>query len=651
MFERSRSQNTELFVVSILISYIIEINLKQRHFSSLLLTIIRYRHRGTLWISVTCHKFGRMASQTSDLLRRPLYLYDLPPEILDTIQLKQDGEDANHVKPSDLPDEDPASASEDSGSESSSDDDESETIKRGEVKNGPNIDDENDDSFVSRKHTRGSGGPPLMWFTTRKLPSNTSLGIYRAMYTNEEQAMDLVAVLRAKQLHPSKPVKPAADEGGVPLPQPVEVGPTMFMCMIGGGHFAAMVVSLTPKLGRKNGIEERQASVIAHKTFHRYTTRRKQGGAQSANDSAKGAAHSAGASIRRHNEEALQKEIRELLSDWKPLIEACEFAFVRASGEKSRRVIFGPYDGQVLYPNHPRTRGFPFSTHRATQKELMRCFVELTRVKVKEVDEAAEAAARQKKAADDQAKADAAAAKQKAAEKPIPKKDPEEEIALLHTSQLEAFIRRSKAPALASYITSNAISPDFRFHPPDTQQHHHTPTPLHMAASLNSPALISAVLIRCGADPCTKNGDSKTAFELAGDRATRDAFRLARTELGESKWDWATAQVPNALTKAEFDTRAASEKAEIDAAESARRAADLKQLQEEEAKRKFGREQSANERRDKKMGKGHMVGEKQTTGEERREEEARGMTPEMRMRLEREKRIRAVEERMKKMKT
>jgi hypothetical protein len=36
----------------------------------------------------------------------------------------------------------------------------------------------------------------------------------------------------------------------------------------------------------------------------------------------------------------------------------------------------------------------------------------------------------------------------------------------------------------------------------------------------------------------------------------------------------------------------------------------------------------------------------QKTAQEKREEEARGMTPEMRMRLEREKRARAAEERM-----
>jgi hypothetical protein len=65
--------------------------------------------------------------------------------------------------------------------------------------------------------------------------------------------------------------------------------------MIGGGHFAAMIVALALEVRKgQGGVKERHAIVKAHKTFHRYTTRRKQGGSQSANDNAKGNAHSAG---------------------------------------------------------------------------------------------------------------------------------------------------------------------------------------------------------------------------------------------------------------------------------------------------------------------------------------------------------------------
>ena len=188
---------------------------------------------------------------------------------------------------------------------------------------------------------------PLIWFISSVLPQPTSLGIYRAMFDAEDLQEDPVAILRYKQIAISKHPKR-----------------TMALMMIGGGHFAAVIASLIPKIVKiHKGQEERQVDVVASKTFHRYTTRRKQGGAQSANDAAKGNAHSAGSSLRRYNEAALQKEVRELLGSWKDELEQCEFIFVRASGSANRQTLFG-YEGAVLKTNDSRIRGFPFNTRR-----------------------------------------------------------------------------------------------------------------------------------------------------------------------------------------------------------------------------------------------------------------------------------------------
>ena len=499
------------------------------------------------------------------------------------------------------------------------------------------IEDEKAEDFMPRKRKRGAGKPPLIWFSTPLLPSNTSLGIYRALFTNTEQEeTDLMGVLRKKQLRPvpSKP-PPVDGSNGVPLPS-TTTSPSIFMCMIGGGHFAGMIVSIAPKLGKHStGAEQRQAIVIAHKTFHRYTTRRKQGGAQSANDSAKGAAHSAGSSLRRYNEVALEQEIRALLGDWRAMIADVQLTFVRATGSSNRRILFGPYDGQVLRQNDPRNRTFPFSTRRATQAELMRAFVELTRVKVSEVDETALAAA----AAAAEAKAVESASQPKVATPSKPKPSKEEEEASLHTSQIQAFIRRSKAPALLSYISTNSLSPNYPFHPPSTHANHHAPTPLHLASSSNSPAVVLALLTKASADPTLRNGEGKSAFDLAGDRSTRDAFRVARSELGEVKWDWSSAHIPPAISKAEAEQRDAREKAENEKAEAERRKGEAERLRKEGPKVEtiVG----------KKGGK--VLGEVKKTAEERREEDARGLAPEMRMRVERERRARAAEERLKRM--
>jgi hypothetical protein len=508
------------------------------------------------------------------------------------------------------------------------------------------------------RRKKGAGKPPLIWFDSEKLPKNTTLGVYRAILPADEEDGEstLVKSIQNKQLAAKPPPKSLAkkesdDEGGVPLPASMITrdtsasGPHYFLCMIGGGHFAGMIVSLTPKLTKRSGIEDRTATVIAHKTFHRYTTRRKQGGSQSANDNSKGNAHSAGATIRRYNEGALEQEVRDLLTEWKPLIDSSELLFVRASGTTSRRTLFGPYDGQVLSVKDTRLRGFPFNTRRATQSELMRAFVELTKVKIRTVDEAA-LAREAEEAATAATKAQARAQAQ--VDKPITPKAPKltkaEEEATLHTTQIQALIRRSKAPGLVSYIQSNNLSPDFRFFP--TEQNHHAPTPLHLAASSNSPPCVSALLNKTGSDPTITNGDSKPPFDLAGDRATRDAFRLARCIIGESKWSWNAANVPAALSQSEVEARTAREREE----KSAEEAAEKQRHQQEVEKLRKADADKVDQNSEKKFGAGRTLVQKPAlTAQERRMEDARGMTDEMRMKLERERRARAAEERIRKM--
>lgn len=551
-----------------------------------------------------------------------------------------------------------------SDSEESEDDDEEdtdgtrpkETTLSALLKRQAKVTDGDAEDAPAKKRKRGNGKPPLLWFSSAKLPSNTSLGVYRAIFPNEEQNQEqqLVQTIQRKQLAAKPPPSQQkqhveeAEEGGVPLPASMirnntsASGPHYFLCMIGGGHFAGIVISLTPKLTKRSGVEDRSATVIAHKTFHRYTTRRKQGGAQSANDNAKGNAHSAGSSIRRYNEAALTQEIRDLLAEWRGLIDSSELIFIRATGSTNRRTLFGPYEGQVLNSRDERIRGFPFNTRRATQSELMRSFVELTRVKVSTVDEAAIARQAEEEAAAAAAKTHALANGKANTPKPT-KLSKEDEAAALHTTQLQALIRRSKAPGMLSYLQSNNLSPDFRFFPPE--QHHHSPSPLLLAAASNSAACITSLLVKGGADPAVRNGDGKSAFELAGDRSTRDAFRLARSEVGENRWDWDSAGVPAALTQAEADARTAREKedkAAEEAAEKKRKAAELERIRKEDAEKQVGA-------RDQKFGKGHVMERPTMTAEERRQEQARGMTDEMRMKLEREKRARAAEERMKRL--
>ncbi|KAK5137842.1 hypothetical protein LTR08_006610 [Meristemomyces frigidus] len=532
------------------------------------------------------------------------------------------------------------------------------------LKRQAKVHDGDADDAPVRQRRRGAGTAPMLWFSSSKLPSNTSLGVYRALFSTQEQAADHVLdTIKRKQLapkpapHPQKQKPPPASspEDGAPkllpstLPPPSSAAePHYFLCMIGGGHFAALLVSLAPAPTKKSSAPDTPPpTILAHKTFHRYTTRRKQGGSQSANDASKGAAHSAGAGIRRYNESALTAEVRALLSEWRTWIVSAELCFVRATGSTNRRTLFGPYDEQVLDPRDARLRGFPFNTRRATQGELLRAFAELTRVKVDVVDDALLAKRAEEAASAARAKAEAArlASEHKAANTAkLAKPSKADEEAAQHTTQLQALIRRSKAPALLAYLASNGLSPEVRFFPPEA--HFHASTPLLLAAAERSAVCVLALLVRGGADPAVRSGEGRTAWEIAGDRATRDSLRRARDALGEERWDWdGGAHVPSPLSQADVEARAAVEQKDLDAeaaAEGLRRAAEVERLRKADE----GAGEGVKER---KFGKGRVLAQASVTAEERRALEGRGMTEAMRALLERERRARAAEERVRRL--
>lgn len=76
--------------------------------------------------------------------------------------------------------------------------------------------------------------------------------------------------------------------------------------MLGGGHFAGAVF--------------KGDQPILHKTFHCYTVRAGQGGAQSARDNQTAGSHpkSAGASLRRYNETSLVQVWRNMMGHFCP---------------------------------------------------------------------------------------------------------------------------------------------------------------------------------------------------------------------------------------------------------------------------------------------------------------------------------------------
>ncbi|KAK6528209.1 hypothetical protein TWF281_009458 [Arthrobotrys megalospora] len=461
---------------------------------------------------------------------------------------------------------------------------------------------------------------PIIWMSSPMLPESTYVGVYRAILPDSTEESEVTQILPTLQTQTTSALPTASD-------------PHIFLCMIGGGHFAAMIVSLIPKVVKRSGVVEREAVVLAHKTFHRYTTRRKQGGSQSANDNSKGTAHSAGSSLRRYNEAALTADIRELLGNWREMLDSSSLLFIRATGTSNRKTLFGG-DNPVIRSTDKRIRGFPFTTRRATQSELMRCFVEVTRLKVSKIDETIITAPTPTASSATAPKAPVAKAK--------PSK--EEALKLLHTTTLNTLLRRSKAPAIITYLNSNKLP--FTYHL--TPTNHHTPTLLHLAASQSHPTIVLALLTKAldgnkePADPTAKNSAGKTAYDLAGDRATREVFRVARQELGEDRFDWELLGVGSPISRKEYDEAAEHEKMAKDAEEKERR-------EKETARLKSMPDTSGSSSTAGKGGRGlaEVLGTNAATNA--REEETKGLSEEAKRRLERERRARAAEERMKRL--
>jgi hypothetical protein len=80
--------------------------------------------------------------------------------------------------------------------------------------------------------------------------------------------------------------------------------------MCHGGYFAAAVFD--------------KARLVAHKTFHSYIVRRKQGGRQSNRDKSGRRPKSGGAQIRRHNEEKHLLNVRALVNSWADHLTECD---------------------------------------------------------------------------------------------------------------------------------------------------------------------------------------------------------------------------------------------------------------------------------------------------------------------------------------
>ncbi|KAJ6334974.1 hypothetical protein OIU78_011750 [Salix suchowensis] len=272
-------------------------------------------------------------------------------------------------------------------------------------------------------------------------------------------------------------------------------------------------------------------SPILHKTFHRYVVRAKAGKKQSSKDGTGRAAHSAGASLRRYNEQALKKDIQELLDVWKPYFDASSCIYLYAPSS-NRQLLF---DGSKAYfSNQHRVRNVPLSVRRPTLKEARRIYNQLAQVTY-EVDE--------KESLPDTIDDLVSTTSTISNSAPGPSKE-----------DLNGSINSAES-AKPSSIKKQ--SDDLYVSSGDKSEVAGMTTPLHEAAQSGGAHQVLELLEQ-GLDPCIKDERGRTPYVLANDKEVRNTFRRFMA-LNIDRWDWCAANVPSALTKEMEESQAAKQ--------------------------------------------------------------------------------------------
>lgn len=216
------------------------------------------------------------------------------------------------------------------------------------------------------------------------------------------------------------------------------------------------------------------------------------------------------------------------------------------------------------------------------------------------------------------------------------------------------MVRRGRLDALISFTEKHEEESYTAALPEWMSESHATPTLLHFASAAGQPQIVRWLLLDCRADPTVLSALSKKAYELAATRATRNVFRRCMDEHPEW-YNWIDdARVPSGLT----------EEQELQEKEKGkeRKSRFKDKMREREKEREAEREKEDAERRARDEAevqrKAAELAARPSTGSQRlggaaagymkakAKEASAGMSEEAKMRLERERRARAAEARL-----
>lgn len=502
-----------------------------------------------------------------------------------------------------------------SGSEDMSDSDVEEISTRLEEHLSISQDDSVSISFLNTKS-------PQIYFKSKYLPleKNEVFGIYKVLFSIKELSNPPLALKNWNKIL-DKSFKMSA------------------LFMVGGGHFAGAIISHQRKSikghvrKQKETLQEQSIIMLEHKTFHRYTTRRKQGGSQSVMDNAKGKANSAGSTLRRYNENALKQDIQNLLLEWKPYLDKCENIFIRARSVFDKAIFFENNNNghnaskndsvHFINKNDPRLKTFPFTTGRPTIHELKRAWCELTYLKSTQ---------KPKPIITFEQKKTQHIVRDRSVELSQDAKSPPLTEEEKYSEELIQLVKKSRAPLLSSFLRKNKLDINFRLKP--ESKYGSTPTLLHYASQHGIKQMVLILLSNMKADPTIQNNVGKTAADLNKSLPIKQTFQIARYNLGEDFIDWSKSHIDEPLSREQVEEKNRK----------------FKELERKETEELIKRESEAAKARQKmetnkpKSSKGNVLGN--FSNGISFEQNFNSLTEEQRRRLMREQRARAAEARM-----
>lgn len=316
-------------------------------------------------------------------------------------------------------------------------------------------------------------------------------------------------------------------------------------------------------------------------------------------------------------------------------------------------------------------RSFPFPTRRPTQTELVRCFTELTRIKLSHLtaQELAELEAAYRASIEAKKPAPIAPPKPTVSKPEVPKLSKEEILEREKWERVLDMIRRDKVEVFKNFIQKQSestaeVSVTYTgYLPAWTAEGKTYPTVLHYAAANEAAEIVFYLLSECRSDPtitfndrtdAPSNSTRKTAYEVATSRLVRDAFRRAYAEYPDL-WDWEnSAKVPSKLTEEMLSGQNAKRSEHKSKLKDKMRERAALREQEREAEEARQRERQAEEERQaaarrlatpvsgpQRLGGGPP----RLTRIQQQQNAMAGLSEEARRRIERERRVKAAEAR------